>query len=1493
MSEYFGGFDEALESDDSSEVTEVTKPTTEQSAPVQPETPAPTYKSEQSNVESQEEVKGAVKPSTFEYDPNQKLDLAEQLAVGVADFIDRGRNREEIKEHMLRNKHKFDEENKNLKGINKLLYEGNAAIHGGITEGFEDIVKTADLIGDTVKQQFIEEDETQNVFSSEYEALEFDLGSAENHTAAGGFAREMISFMTKLYLVPGAGKGVGALQRVGVEGARGAVADMLTDPGSGNLSNALGEMAPGLKNTWVTALSIDEDDNPWEAKLKNTLEGAVIGTAVDGVGEFFGAYRAGRVVLKETGDKAKGTDAFFNYLKEAQGSRQYYGEYSNRVPNLPGRDIKQSVADEAYIRGVPGPERKLDNAQGLDVDADVGGTNDKGAVWSFFRNGNGAIEVSWDAVAREDGGAMNLGKMKTQFQEMVNTGKFRPGEILENNPLSDSFSQSTKDKRVVDKFKAERKELVDKLVENPDESLLAEAQSRYGSERPVLNGGVDWKDLSKEEKDFYLREAAFADKRSRPPGGSPNKRARIYERAGFGKMDGDGTQRAIIFMDPEKGPVLRPIDPDTKRMVKKVRQRPGADVRAAEQAKNGATPDSPPRFNPEERAQRTSSYEPQDVASSQARIEDFDDISQVSANPLLTDAAYQKIASPLGTNTYAKSELKRVIREVGAQIDVDALSKELGQSNEETVAKALLAVQKFIGEADPKKMTGDAFKAFDEVSFVDDAGNKILNRQGVVAVKTLITDTGLQLNDIAQTADDILLNGQTAEAQADMLFNRLQGLLRLHKEASIHYGSGLQAFQIGPIKFGGSPTDYAKKVKDLDDYVTKLRGLVKKGDPDSMAEFRHLVTGLVLSKGDPTRQLGFWANFRKLGGRDALTLMYNSMLSGPLTQIRNIAGSAFAVTMKPMSMAIGFGLDGNFKGVQKSLGAYHAMGETLTESFEIFKQSFKDGPVIEGSKFELHTSETAKSLELLAKSASTPSQKAALGHFQSLHDMINSPWMTLPTRTMSATDDMFKTISARMDLKRESFSDAFGEGMEFNADTYAKLVKAKIGPNGDLIDKKLLADAKEMTFQTELEGNMRAVADMVDSSPIFKYFVPFMKTGHNLMVYAGTHTPVLNRALKESQAIRNGTDEVAKAILKGRVALGYSVMSVGFGMAMSGNMTGNGPSDPQERKIWLQSHQPMSIKVGDRWVSYAALEPFNLLFAAASDLPLMAKAMGERGLERAGGQLAYTIAASLYNRSYFQGLATAVAFLNPTKLSEQGVTKVTSEFVNTFIPYSAARRSLTKVLSPGMYEYRNEFEKTLGSALPGYNNLFATEKVDIFTGEQMNQSMGFPASIINQVLPFNISSKKSNKAIKQLHNLGIDIPIEITEALKGFELAPKDRNQIQQGMYESGLLKNLETLFDQKWFKDDIKSWQEAKNGGGEYRPTIDVKDTRWYQEVAGIFNDSRTYAYNRYQANDEDFKAKYQTFQGEKYRASKGDYGTSGSTREEQTNELSKFYSQ
>jgi hypothetical protein len=35
-----------------------------------------------------------------------------------------------------------------------------------------------------------------------------------------------------------------------------------------------------------------------------------------------------------------------------------------------------------------------------------------------------------------------------------------------------------------------------------------------------------------------------------------------------------------------------------------------------------------------------------------------------------------------------------------------------------------------------------------------------------------------------------------------------------------------------------------------------------------------------------------------------------------------------------------------------------------------------------------------------------------------------------------------------------------------------------------------------------------------------------------------------------------------------------------------GLLTGAGPQNPTDRKVWLMEHQPYSIRVGDKWVRY-------------------------------------------------------------------------------------------------------------------------------------------------------------------------------------------------------------------------------------------------------------------------------------------------------------------
>ena len=84
---------------------------------------------------------------------------------------------------------------------------------------------------------------------------------------------------------------------------------------------------------------------------------------------------------------------------------------------------------------------------------------------------------------------------------------------------------------------------------------------------------------------------------------------------------------------------------------------------------------------------------------------------------------------------------------------------DLGQSWEETTAKALVVVRNFIGDnSSVEKVIAnefknqDALRAFDAVSFVDDAGRRIANREAVVAVKTLIRDTAMQIDELGAAA---------------------------------------------------------------------------------------------------------------------------------------------------------------------------------------------------------------------------------------------------------------------------------------------------------------------------------------------------------------------------------------------------------------------------------------------------------------------------------------------------------------------------------------------------------------------------------------------------------------------------------------------------------------------------------------------------------------------------------------------------------------------
>ena len=1372
----------------------------------------------------------------------QQPDQVTQLMQGAQDFVagllgqdqeQRQEARAEGQQQQQETQAKFDEQD-------NIAAETTRAVAGGLAGAVEGVGETASLIKDTV---------TGEAFKDGYEAADWDLGITENKTQVGKFARTMVSMLTVMRGAGAAGVGVGggasAASRLGTEAVRGAIADLIVSQDDENLSNMLADM--GMPH--IAALAVDDNDGPWSARIKNIVEGGVFGVAVDGVGELIGAIAKGRAAVKAGKSQEEAVNAVIKAV-EPKPTRTPL-----KLSDSEMTKVTQKLPNGSEVGWYYQPE-------------DVLG----GAFKSY--------DVSWDMLGggKIDGGGKSMvSEFRKQAKDMP------PGTVLSAQPLADdelgsgAIKRSAAQERAMAKNKAAddaaRLKQAEELwiEENADQFPMEFADGTgYATAKEA------WDDLDDSAKDNRLERFETEGKIEKGHAtGVSNVRGNVYSRMGFGDVDPyHGTQFGVVGADGKVRPINLTLKSENRAAEQKLLQaaidearqvegvRPGSLDRADAQKEFGSSPDSPALYEPSDAASRTTSHDPNTALISQEKA---GDLPQTSASPVLTDAAFEKITSGRavqGMTDDAIAGLKSVVAETASKIDGEALAKELGQSWDETTVKAIRAVHDFIGADTPE----DALKALDSVTFIDEAGNQVANREGVVALKTLIKDTAYQIQELSANIMDAANTGADATRQFEMLGERLRGLLRMHKTSSVHYGSGLNAFKIGGLGGNGGAGELAKAIADNDKFVNNMIDLARKGDPKSINDLKNAANGLVLAGGDPGKQLSFWQLVRKVGTQEAMKSMYNSMLSSPLTHVRNTIGNAMAAGLRPIELAIGRGMNGDIQGAKAAMGAFHSFGESISEAFAMGGAAWKNGAPA-GGKYVDQTAEMAKQLDQLRATANTNGEKAGVFFLTKLHDLNNNPWASYPTRALTAGDEMFKTLIARMEMKRQVFDESFAStgDLMFDPDLYAKKLEEKLGRNGEIIDKQLSEVATDATFQQELKGTMKRFDEFTKSHPALTYLMPFVRTPHNLLVYAGTHTPGINRFLDEYKAVMAGTDENAKAIMRGREALGWMTVTSGIGLAASGVMTGNGPVDPQKRKAWLKTHQPQSIKVGNKWVSYQSVEPLNTIFAAVVDLVEFAKAGDAAAYDRNAGQLAYSIAAATFNKSYFQGLQTAVNTLNPSNLAKEGwIERDALKALNSFIPLSGARRQLAKALEPTMLEARNEFDAALNTAVPGYANVMGIEKIDIFTGKDMETEN---TNFLNWFLPFKITDVETDPVLTNIADKGIDINATL-ESANGIELTAEERIAIDKLTAETGLHKKLKEHFAKKWFKEDYENWVNT-----DANSRIKIEGSLWYSETIKIIQDARRTAVDYYRENNTEFDARYRAAQLQKYKAKQGDY--------------------
>ena len=591
-------------------------------------------------------------------------------------------------------------------------------------------------------------------------------------------------------------------------------------------------------------------------------------------------------------------------------------------------------------------------------------------------------------------------------------------------------------------------------------------------------------------------------------------------------------------------------------------------------------------------------------------------------------------------------------------------------------------------------------------------------------------------------------------------------------------------------------------------------------------------------------------------------VMTNSVLSGPKTPMRAILGTGTATFLRPLSMALGAAMRGDGATMRASLASMNAMREAIPEAWTLFRKnldSYWSGDlstiktrfqeVTKGDEqWKMYTDWIEKKIDA---GEATAGERFAFNVANAIRWTNDNKFLTYSTKIMGATDDAFGLILARAKAKEKAMREAMdlyntGQITEISPEMLKKsqddFFSQIMDADGNITDDAALYSKKEATLTSDLHGFANKLDKAFSANPWTKPFLLFARTGINGLELTAKHTPIFNMLVEESRDIFTATsknlDNVrrygitnatelanAKALMRGRMAMGSGLILMANMHYINGGLTGNGPSNRQQRQLWIDSGwKPRSIKIGDAWVSYDSFEPFNLILSTIGDIGDHMNQMGPEWTEKQYRKLAVVVMQGLSQKSY---LASIQQFVDLFAGREGQMERIIASLANNSLPLSSLRNELGKVINP----YMKELNSGIGDSIRN-RNLFmeglagegaVPTKYDMLTGRPI-RDWDFPTRMFNAVSPFNISLDYS-PGRKLLFDSGYDLrTTTFSYTFGGVNVSFKDhphiRSMFQKAIGDQNLQYELDLLAKDPQIIASVKQMEaDTWNGNRERDP--------------------------------------------------------------------------
>lgn len=302
----------------------------------------------------------------------------------------------------------------------------------------------------------------------------------------------------------------------------------------------------------------------------------------------------------------------------------------------------------------------------------------------------------------------------------------------------------------------------------------------------------------------------------------------------------------------------------------------------------------------------------------------------------------------------------------------------------------------------------------------------------------------------------------------------------------------------------------------------------------------------------------------------------------------------------------------------------------------------------------------------------------------------------LPGRGVTGIHTFYLTLGQRVSLEGLAYRQAAKEGAKpWTMDFWDRQADHAANPSPEALTQSV-KDAYYGAFMSPLGEFGKGLSRAIGKTPL-RWLIPFR------------HVPgIIIKAGQEMLPLAFGSEELRGNLLgkNGDIVRDLAIARLGLGSALgmwavhhtlADCLTGDGPNDPKARAEWLLTHQPNSIRIGDRWISYARLGPIGDVMGIFANLGEIAPHIKDEEYGKAAAMGVVAGGRWLTDGAGMNGLSDMFDLMREP--DRRGV-NIASNFIGGFKPFASALNQSAAAFDPNMREART-FIDGLKIGIPG------------------------------------------------------------------------------------------------------------------------------------------------------------------------------------------------